>query len=89
MADTLLDRAVAVQSDPPIGAIAVDYSGGNQTFTKRIRGVYVGVTGNLKVDMADGTTVTFSNLAAGMEHAMCITQIYQTGSSITSSLVLY
>jgi hypothetical protein len=89
MADTLLDRAVAVQSDPPIGAIAINYGSADQTFTKRIRGIYVAVTGNLKVDMADGTTVTWSNLAAGVVYPMTITKIYQTGSTGVTGLVLY
>lgn len=89
MADTFPDRAPATQSDPAIGAAAIDYSGGDQTFTKRVRGIYIATAGALKVDMADGTTVTFSSLAAGTVYPFCITKIYQTGSSAAAGVVLY
>ena len=49
--------------------------------------MYVATTGHLKVDMADGTTVTFSNLAVG-QHEMQITKIYQSGST-AAGLILY
>jgi hypothetical protein len=40
--------------------------------------------------MADGSTtaVTFSNLAAGVVYPICVTKIYQTGST-AAGLVLY
>lgn len=87
MADTLPLRQAAQQSDPPIGAIAIDYSSTDQELTVPARRVYVATTGHLKVDMADGTTVTFSNLPVG-QHEMCITKIYKTGST-AAGLVLY
>ncbi len=47
------------------------------------RGIYVGVSGSVKCDMADGDTVTFANLAAGLIHPICATRIYQNGTSAT------
>jgi hypothetical protein len=76
------------QCDPPVGAIAIDYSSTDQDIQVPARGVYISTTGALKVDMADGTTVTFSSLAAGIQHAMYITKIYKTGST-AAGLVLY
>lgn len=87
MADTFTDTAVVSQSDPPYDAYAIDYSGGNQTLTGRVRGVYVGTSGHLKVDMAGGTAVTFSNLPVGF-HPMNITKIYQTGSTAAGLVLL-
>ena len=78
----------AEPGDEPVGAIAIDYSGGDQTITVPARRVYIEVAaGNLKVDMLDGTTVTFTALPIG-QHEMRITKIYQTGSTAVG-LVLY
>lgn len=87
MADTLPLRQAAQQNDPPIGALAINYAGGDQELTGTPRRVYIAVTGHLKVDMANGSTVTFSNLPVG-QHEMCITKIYQSGST-AEGLVLY
>lgn len=53
------------------------------------RGVYVGVTGNLKVDMANGDTVTFVGLAAGVIHPIRAQRIYATGTTATSIVGVY
>jgi hypothetical protein len=47
------------------------------------RGIYVGTSGDLKVDMADGSTVTFASLAAGVVHPLRVRKVY---SSVTSAL---
>lgn len=73
--------------DPPGGAVAIDYSGGDQTVSVPARGVWIDTTGHLKVDMLDGTTVTWSNMPVG-EWPMRITKIYQTGST-AAGLILY
>jgi len=73
---------------PYIGAVAISYGGGNQELSGVPRGVYIGTAGHLKVDMANGTTETFSNLAAGQTYEIAITKIYQTGST-AAGLVLY
>lgn len=80
--------SVARRSDPAQGAVAIDYSGGDQVLATESRGIYIDTAGNLKVDMADGTTVTFENLAAGTIYPIAITKIYQTGSTTAAGLVL-
>jgi hypothetical protein len=83
MADTYTQRQPLSPDEPAIGAVAISYGSGDQDLsTYRVRGVYIGTAGNLKVDMADGTTaVTFSNLAAGAIYPLKVTKVYQTGSS--------
>ncbi len=79
------------RASEPVGAIAIDYSTGDQVLTgysRPARGVYIGTAGHLKVDMADGTTVTFSNLAAGNDYPRAITKIYQSGST-AAGVVLF
>lgn len=53
------------------------------------RGIYVGVSGDLKVDMANGTTVTFVGLAAGMIHPIRAKRVYDTGTDATSIVGVY
>lgn len=53
------------------------------------RGVYVGVAGDLKCDLADGDTVTFVGLAGGIIHPIRATRIYATGTSATSIVGVY
>lgn len=70
------------------GAVAVDVSGGNQTLPSGSRGLYVGVTGNIKIDMPNATGITFSNVAVGILPVQA-TRVYQTGTTATSVLALY
>jgi hypothetical protein len=53
------------------------------------RGIYVGVSGDLKVDLVSGDTVTFVGLAAGMVHPLRVKRVYATGTSATSIVGVY
>lgn len=52
--------------------------------TNVTRGVYVGGSGNLKVTMIGGETVTFVGLAAGVIHPIAAQIIWSTGTTATS-----
>jgi len=47
------------------------------------RGIYVGVSGSLKVDMVGGSTIIFTNLVAGVIHPIRAKRIYETGTTAT------
>jgi hypothetical protein len=82
VADTFNRTGVVNDSDPAIGAVAISYGSGNQDLSGyRVRGFHVDTAGALKVDMANGTTVTFATLTAGAFYPYAITKIYQTGSA--------
>jgi hypothetical protein len=53
------------------------------------RGVYVGVSGNLKVDMENGQTVTFVGLVAGVIHPLCVKRVYSTLTTATNIVGVY
>lgn len=53
------------------------------------RGIYVGGSGTLKVDMADVGTVTFTALAAGVVHPLRVKKVYATGTDATTIIALY
>jgi len=59
----------------------------NLTYTTR--GIYVGTSGNLKVDTADGDTVTFVSLSAGVIHPMRVRRVYATGTTAGSIIGVY
>lgn len=84
-----IESAPQRASDPVVGAVAISYGGGDQTFTQNPRGVYIGTAGHLKVDLIDGSTaITFSNLAAGQIYPFAITKIYQSGSTAAGVALL-
>ncbi len=73
---------------PAGGAAAVDISSTDAPITPPSRGIYVGGAGDLKVDLPNGTTVTFVALAAGLCHPIAATKVYKTGTTATSILAL-
>ena len=56
---------------------------------KPTRAVYVGVSGDLRVDSMDGNQVTFVGLAAGMVHPIRCTRVYATGTTATGIIGIY
>ncbi len=52
------------------------------------RGLYVGVSGDVKVVMLDGTTITFANLAAGVIHPLQVVRVFSTGTAATNIVAL-
>lgn len=82
MADTFVRTAVVQENDPAIGAVAINYAAADQDLSGyRVRGFHVDTAGALKVDMANGTTVTFATLTAGAFYPYAITKIYKIGSA--------
>jgi hypothetical protein len=53
------------------------------------RGLYVGTSGDVKVDSIDGNTVTFVDLAAGIIHAISCTKVYDTDTTATDLVAIY
>lgn len=73
---------------PASSAFAITTHNTNE-LTTVTRGVYVGVSGDLKVDMLDGTTVTFANIVAGVIHPLRVRKVYATGTTATNIIGLY
>lgn len=57
--------------------------------SKPSRGIYVGVSGDVKVISLDGNDVTFVNLVAGMIHPIRCTRVYSTGTTATDIVGIY
>lgn len=52
------------------------------------KGIYVGVAGDVKVDMVDGGTVTFKAAPLGILRVQA-RRVYLTGTAATNMLALY
>jgi hypothetical protein len=77
------------QSDPYVGALAINYGGGDQVISDlRPRAVFISTGGNLKVDMTNGDTVTFTGLLVGWIYNIAVKKIYQTGSTAAGLVLL-
>lgn len=53
------------------------------------KGIYIGVTGDLVAVMADGTSVTFKAIAAGVIHPISAVRIDATSTTATDILAVY
>lgn len=74
---------------PVVGAVAVTTSDVADLTVSPCRGIYVGVSGDVKIDTPAGDTVTLTGLAAGMMHPIGAKRIYSTGTTATGILALY
>lgn len=53
------------------------------------RGLYIGSAGNVVVDMAYGTTITFVGVQGGTVLPVQVTRIYATNTTATNIVALY
>lgn len=60
----------------------------DSTVIPTTRGVYVGVSGNVAVRMANGDLVTFTGAAIG-EHPWQVDKVLSTNTTATTMLALY
>lgn len=51
--------------------------------------VYVGVSGNVRITTAQGTTVTFANVASGTIVPVQALRVWSTGTTATSLVRIY
>lgn len=61
----------------------------SETITPASTGIYVGVQGDVKVDLVNGGTVTLKDLAAGVWHPIRATKIYAVGTDAEDIVVSY
>lgn len=53
------------------------------------KGIYVGGTGDISLIMNDGSSITFTALAAGVVHSISAKRINATGTTATGIIALY
>lgn len=62
-----------------VSSVDVDISVGGGV----CKGLFLGTTGSVKVDLENGTTITFANVPAGFNPIAC-TKIYTAGTTVTN-----
>ena len=77
-----------VSSCPATGATVTNNHDTNQLTNGACRSLYVGVTGDIKVTMANGDVVTFTNVAVGVL-PVSVKQVWSTGTTATGLVALY
>jgi len=60
-----------------------------EDLTTNSRGIYVGVSGDLKVTLVTGTTLTFVGIAAGIVHPLQVKKVFDTLTTATNILALW
>jgi len=75
-------------TSPATGAAAANLHDTNQLTNGTCRSIYVGVTGDIKVTMANGDTATFTNVAVGV-FPVSVRQVWSTGTTATGLVALY
>lgn len=78
---------MAVNDGPAVGAAAVTPS--DSARIAETRGLYLGAAGDVKVEMADGTIVMLTALAAGVLHPLRVRRVYSTGTTATGIVAIY
>jgi hypothetical protein len=82
----------AKDTAPATGGVAVAPNDNSDLPTAPTRALYIGTTGDLKVNMADGTTVSFVAIPAGTVLPISVTRVFATGqpgSIATNVVALY
>lgn len=87
MVDNFSGRSAGMSSPAEYAYVVTPDDGADLGFTTR--GVYVGVSGDLHVDLVGGSEVTFVGLAAGVVHPLRVARVYATGTTATSIVGVY
>lgn len=75
------------KTEPAIGL--ADVTPSDSANIKLTRGLYVGVSGDVRVRMEDGSLVTLVGLAAGIVHPLRVQQVYSTSTTATDIVAAY
>ena len=68
---------------------AAEVTPSNSVEIRPTRGLFVGAAGNIKVDMALGTTLTFTGVQAGSILPIQVKRVYSTDTTATDIVALY
>lgn len=68
-------------------AVEVDASSADVVLQAGCRGLYVGVPGDVRVEMESGNVVTFTDLGGSL--AIQVTTVFTSGTTATNIVALY
>lgn len=88
MADSFSTYSNTLAS-PIVGAEAVDISTTNHTCSETSRAIWVGTGGNLIVDLADSTGITFTNVQDGTLLPARVAKVIKTSTTASNMVVVW
>lgn len=69
---------------------AVDLTSGDHIITNGYTAaIYIGSSGAIKVRLLEGVDLTFTRAVSGTFLPLCVTKVYQTGTTATDLIVLW
>lgn len=75
------------QTAPILGGITAITTSDSTEYTPALRGLYLGVAGDVAVVLGDGSSGTYKNMVAGVIHPITnIKKIMATGTTATNIL---
>jgi hypothetical protein len=77
------DGSLSVTLSNVVKSVDIIPNDGADLVSGATKGLYVGVSGNIKMTMADGSVVTRKNVTAGMTHSWSIKRVWATGTTAT------
>lgn len=80
--------SIGDRTGPPSHAFTITPSD-DEELTFMTRGIYLGVAGDVAVQLQSGDIVTFVGMAAGMIHPLRLRQVYATGTTATGIVGIY
>jgi len=81
---SLVDDTVSAK-----GAVAITTNDSTDLGRGVARGLYVAVSGDVKVTMENGDVVTYTALAGGVVHPFYVKRVWATGTTATGLVALY
>lgn len=81
-----MTRALGIES---VNSGAAVTPNDNADLARYTRAIFVGVSGNVKLDLTDGSTVTLNAMAAGVLHHIAVRRIYATGTTATNIVAFF
>ncbi len=83
-----MPRPVGINEIQPARSARNIVPNNDASFT-RTRGLYIGTSGDLQVVMANGATVTFVAITAGIIHPLSVIQVLATNTTALNILGLF
>ena len=71
------------------GGVAIDVSTADQTIIGACRGLYIGSSGDVKVDLVNSSSITFTGALAGTILTIQATKVYNSGTTASSIVAVF
>jgi hypothetical protein len=82
-------RNVLLSGSNAMDAAAVVPNDGADLAKGTTKGLYLGVSGDVKITLSSGSIVAFKGLSSGVIHPIAVKRVHATGTTATDILAVY